>query len=303
MKMKLLLTGAYNYTQEQFNRLADIGYEIVFVQDERIPLEIEASDINAIVCNSLFMYNDIAKFESLRIIQLTSAGTERVPIEYIRKNEILLFNAKGVYSIPMAEWTILKILEIYKQSRYFYNNQANHKWNKNRELLELTGKTTAIIGFGSVGTEIAKRLKAFDSKVIGVGRREIDSKFIDMYINVRNIDSALENADIVVITLPLTSSTRRLFNKQKLMKMKDDAVLINISRGEIIDENALIELINDGKFLGVALDVFENEPLDDSSLWDYENVIVTPHNSFVSDKVNERLFELIVSNLSVGDKI
>jgi phosphoglycerate dehydrogenase-like enzyme len=87
------------------------------------------------------------------------------------------------------------------------------------------------------------------------------------------------------------------------MKMKDDAVLINISRGEIIDENALIELINDGKFLGVALDVFENEPLDDSSLWDYENVIVTPHNSFVSDKVNERLFELIVSNLSVGDKI
>ena len=301
--MKLLLTGAYNYTQEQFNRLADIGYEIVFAQDERIPLEIEVSDINAIVCNSLFMYNDIAKFESLRIIQLTSAGTERVPIEYIRKNEILLFNAKGVYSIPMAEWTILKILEIYKQSRYFYNNQANHKWNKNRELLELTGKTTAIIGFGSVGTEIAKRLKAFDSKVIGVGRREIDSKFIDMYINVRDIDSALENADIVVITLPLTSSTRHLFNKQKLMKMKDDAVLINISRGEIIDENALIELINDGKFLGVALDVFENEPLDDSPLWDYENVIVTPHNSFVSDKVNERLFELIVSNLSVGDKI
>ena len=301
--MKLLLTGAYNYTQEQFNRLADIGYEIVFAQDERIPLEIEVSDINAIVCNSLFMYNDIAKFESLRIIQLTSAGTERVPIEYIRKNEILLFNAKGVYSIPMAEWIILKILEIYKQSRYFYNNQANHKWNKNRELLELTGKTTAIIGFGSVGTEIAKRLKAFDSKVIGVGRREIDSKFIDMYINVRDIDSALENADIVVITLPLTSSTRHLFNKQKLMKMKDDAVLINISRGEIIDENALIELINDGKFLGVALDVFENEPLDDSSLWDYENVIVTPHNSFVSDKVNERLFELIVSNLSVGDKI
>lgn len=301
--MKLLLTGAFNYTQNQLNRLADIGYEIVFVQDERILLDFDVSDIDAIVCNSLFMYNDIARFKSLKVIQLTSSGTERIPIEYIRKNEICLFNAKGVYSIPMAEWAILKILEIYKQSRYFYNNQTNHKWNKNRELLELTGKTTAIIGFGSVGSEIAKRLRAFDTKIIGVGRREIESNFIDMYINLRDIDSALENADIVVITLPLTNITRHLFDKQKLMKMKNDAVLINISRGEIIDENALIELINDDKFLGVALDVFENEPLDDSPLWDYENVIVTPHNSFVSDKVNERLFELIVSNLSKGDNL
>lgn len=300
---KLLLTGAFKYNQEQLSNLENLGYEIVFVQDERKTLNIDVSDIDAIVCNSLFMYNDIARFKSLKVIQLTSSGTERIPIEYIRKNEICLFNAKGVYSIPMAEWAILKILEIYKQSRYFYNNQTNHKWNKNRELLELTGKTTAIIGFGSVGSEIAKRLRAFDTKIIGVGRREIESNFIDMYINLRDIDSALENADIVVITLPLTNITRHLFDKQKLMKMKNDAVLINISRGEIIDENALIELINDDKFLGVALDVFENEPLDDSPLWDYENVIVTPHNSFVSDKVNERLFELIVSNLSKGDNL
>ena len=117
---KLLLTGAFKYSREQLSNLEYLGYEIVFVQDERKTLNIDVSDINAVVCNSLFLYNDIKEFKKLRIIQLTSAGLDRVPLDYINEKGVQLFNARGVYSIPMAEWAILKTLEIYKKSRVFY---------------------------------------------------------------------------------------------------------------------------------------------------------------------------------------
>ena len=296
--MKLLLTGAFKYSQEQLNMMHSLGYEVTFVQDERVPLDIDVSEFEAVVCNSIFLYNDITKFKNLKFIQLTSAGLDRVPLDYIKERGIKLFNAKGVYSIPMAEWVVLKILEIYKKSRKFYDNQAEHKWDKQRDLLELTDKTASIIGFGSVGYEVAKRLKAFDVKVIGVGRRKIESDLLDEYYLIEDIDQVLNKSDIVILTLPLTEETRHLIDRDKIKNMKDNSVLVNVSRGGVIDEAALIEAIQCGKFLGVALDVFEEEPISkDDLLWDLENVIITPHNSFISDKVSDRLFECIEANL------
>ena len=297
---KLLLTGAFKFSREQLSNLEPLGYEIVFVQDERKALNIDVSDIDAVVCNSLFIYNDIKEFKNLRIIQLTSAGLDRVPLDYINEKGIQLFNARGVYSIPMAEWVTLKILEIYKKSRVFYKNQVQHKWEKQRNLLELTDKTAAIIGYGNVGKEIAKRLKAFGVTVISVDKQVKEDEYIDEAILIDDIDAALEKSDIIVLTMPLTDETKHLINEEKIKVIKDDAVLINVSRGEIIDETALIESLNKDKFLGVALDVFEEEPLSESPLWDFEQVIITPHNSFVSDKVKERLFELMIENLSRG---
>lgn len=297
---KLLLTGAFKYSREQLSNLEHLGYEIVFVQDERKALNIDVSDIDAVVCNSLFLYNDIKEFKNLRTIQLTSAGLDRVPLDYINEKGIQLFNARGVYSIPMAEWAILKILEIYKKSRVFYKNQELHKWEKQRDILELTDKTAAIIGYGSVGTEIAKRVKAFGVNVISVDSQIKEDEYVNESILIDNLDAALVKSDIIVLTLPLTDETKHLINEKKINIMKDDAVLINVSRGGIIDETALIESLNKDKFLGVALDVFEEEPLSESLLWDFENAIITPHNSFVSDKVNERLFKLMIENLSRG---
>lgn len=297
--MELLLTGAFKYSEEQLNRLRTLGYEIAFVQDERIPLEIDVSDIEAVVCNSLFLYNDIAKFKNLKLIQLISAGLDRVPLDYIKEKGIKLFNAKGVYSVPMAEWVVLKILEIHKKSKQFYKNQEKHKWEKQRDLLELKDKIAVIIGFGDVGTEVAKRLKAFGVHVIGIGRRKKEFQLLDEYYLIDYIDEVLRKSDIVILTLPLTEDTRHLIKEEKIRQMKDDCVLVNVSRGGVIDEKSLVKALQSGKFLGVALDVFEEEPLsENSSLWDFENVIITPHNSFVSDKVNDRLFELILKNLS-----
>lgn len=294
---KLLLTGAFKYSQEQIYKLGSLGYEIICVQDETKPLDIDVSGIDVVVCNSLFLHNDIKEFKNLKIIQLTSAGLDRVPLDYINENGIQLFNARGVYSIPMAEWTTLKILEIYKKSRVFYRNQEQNKWEKQRDLLELTDKTAAIIGYGSVGTEIAKRLKVFGVNVISVDIIERKDEWVDEALLIDNLDEALCKSDIVVLTLPLTEETRHLINKDKISMMQEDALLINVSRGGIIDEAALVDALKANKFLGAALDVFENEPLEESLLWDFDNVIITPHNSFVSDKVNERLYELIIENL------
>lgn len=295
--MKLLLTGAFQYEGFQIEEIRQLGYQIQFVQDESLALNFDVSDIDAVVCNNLFRINEIQRFCNLKFIQLISAGYDRVPLNYINQTGIKLFNAQGVYSIPMAEWAVLKILELYKKSRTFYNNQDQHVWAKQRDLLELTGKTAAIIGFGNVGSEIAKRLKAFAVNIIAVSRRVTISEYVDEYISLSELDSAMEKSDIIILALPLTKETKHIINKDRLDRIKNQPILINIARGGLIDETALIDALRNGKFLGAALDVFEDEPLRDSTLWDIGNVIVTPHNSFVSDKVKERLFELIKRNL------
>jgi len=300
--MNLLLTGAFKYSEEQLYIIRLLGFDIAFVQDERATLNIDVSDTAVVVCNGLFLYNDITEFKNLKFIQLTSAGLDRVPVKYIEEHGINLFNAAGVYSVPMAEWVILKILEIYKQSRQFYEAQAVNKWQKRNGLLELAGKTAAIIGFGSVGMEIAKRLNAFGVHITGVDTRGIEAEeacLAEGFCKPFELDSVLGKSDIVILTLPLNEYTRHLMNSGRFAAMKQESVLINVSRGGVIDEAALIENLKAGKFLGAALDVFEEEPLQaDNALWDFGNLIITPHNSYVSEKTNERLFSLIVSNLS-----
>jgi len=295
---KLLLTGAINYTESQLNQLLNLGYDIKFIQEERQNLNFDVSNINAIVCNNLFLYNNIERFTNLEFIQLTSSGLDRVPLNYIKRNNIHIFNAKKVYSVPMAEWVVLKILEIYKKSFFFYKNQINHEWKKNRELHELTGKNVCIVGFGNVGIEIAKRLKPFDVSISSINRKKTTSLYTDESLLITDLNYALGKADIIILTLPLTTKTEYIINEEKINYMKKGSVLINVARGKLIDECALINALNNDKFLGVALDVFEEEPLGKSSLWNIDNTIVTPHNSFVSNKVNERLFQLITENLT-----
>lgn len=296
--MKLLLTGAFKYEESHLDRIRMMGYDLFFVQDERVPLDIDVSSIEVVVCNSLFLYHDIRHFEKLRCIQLTSAGIDRVPLDYIEDRGIVLFNAKDVYSIPMAEWVVLKVLEIYKKSREFHHAQINHQWEKQRELLELTDKIAAIIGFGSVGEEVAKRLKGFGVNTIGVGRRRIESPYLEEYFTIDQIEHVLEKSHIVVLTLPHTNETHHFLNSNRIDKMMDRSILINISRGGVLDESALLKAVKRDKFLGVALDVFEEEPLPTASpLWEQKKVFISPHNSFISDKVKERLFGLIMKNL------
>jgi len=295
--MKAIITGALQASEEDLDRLCRLGLEITYHKDERQPVD-HPEQYEAAICNGLFLYTPIEEFTNLKYIQLTSAGIDRVPLDYIREHGIIIHNARGVYSAPMAEFAVCGVLQLYKQSRFFAENQCAHKWEKHRGLLELCGKTVCIVGCGSVGTECAKRFSAFGCHVTGV---DIVSHKDAAYAEIRPMDMldvCLSEADIVVLTLPLTDDTRHRIDRRALSGMKQGAILVNIARGAIVDTDALIAAL--GTHLGGAvLDVFEEEPLDATSpLWDMENVLLTPHNSFVGDGNRERLVEVVLLNIN-----
>ena len=296
--MKILVTGALNFAKEQLKAIENLGNQIIFMQNESDSLPCNAEELDGVICNGLFLYHDIKKFTNLKFIQLTSAGFDRVPMEDINRRGIKIFNARGVYSIPMAEFALTGVLSLYKGLKFFGENQLQKSWVKNRNLKELYGQTVCVVGAGSVGTECAKRFKAMGCKVIGVDLYPRESEAFEIVYSLDKLDDVLAEADVVVLTLPLTEQTRGLFDKRKFELMKDGSVLVNISRGAVVDEASLIHALSNGKLYGACLDVFENEPLSsDSPLWNYKNVIVTPHNSFVGNKNSERLFKLILENL------
>ena len=300
--MNLLITGAWQSAYENIVALEQLGHRVAFIQQEKEGLPCEAEWIEGVICNGLFLHHDIKEFKNLRYIQLTSAGFDRVPMNYVKEHDIEIHNARGVYSIPMAEFAIAGVLQIYKQNRYFYENQKGHKWEKHRGLLELLEKKVCIVGCGSVGTECAKRFKAFGCSVIGVDIKPYQNELYDSMLPLDSLDDALTKADVTILTLPLTEETCRFINADRFKAMKNGAVLVNISRGAIIDTDALIAALNT-HLGGAVLDVFDEEPLHESSpLWDMRNVIITPHNSFVSEGNYARMLDVIMNNLERAEK-
>jgi len=257
--MNLLLTGAYLYTQEQFNKLRKIGYHIDFIQYEDSQV-LKPDKYDVVVCNDLFRNNDINRFSRLKFIQATSSGMERIPLSCAAERNIKVFNAGDTYSVPIAEFAIMRLLEIYKNSMFFYNNQKRGIWKKSRDLYEVSSKKIGILGFGKIGREIAKRLKAFGADIIAINRSRIQSGDVK-YVPLEKIDTILPELDVVIVCIAATDQTNKIIDRKRLDSMKHSAVLINISRGEIVEEDAVIDALNHGKFLGCALDVFKREPL------------------------------------------
>lgn len=294
--MNLLVTGAWSDGKNCITELEAMGHTVVFMQYEKDELPCSYEWVEGVVCNGLFLSHPIEKFTNLRYIQLTSAGFDRVDMDYVKAHGIEIHNARGVYSIPMAEFALSGVLQLYKQAAFFRENQKRHLWEKHRGLLELAGKKVLVVGCGSVGNECAKRFAAFGCEVTGVDLYPREDGFYSKVLPLDKLDDTLITADIVVLTLPLSEQTRHLMNDNKLSLLKDGAVLVNIARGAIVDTEALINHID--RLGGAVLDVFEEEPLiDNSPLWDKPNVILTPHNSFVGEGNGERLRDDILVNL------
>lgn len=294
--MNLLVTGAFDWKEKELNILREFGHNVVFMQQEKAPLPCDAAWVEGIIGNGIFLSHPIEQFTSLKYIQLTSAGFDRVPMDYVEQYGIEIHNARGVYSIPMAEFAFCGVLQLYNQSRYFHENQKTHKWEKHRNLLELYGKNVCIVGCGSVGTECAKRFKAFGCKLTGVDLVPRKDEYYEKIVSLSELDTELTKADVIILTLPLTDKTKHLMNEVRFSVLKDSAVIVNIARGAVVDTAAMIEVLP--KIGGAVLDVFEEEPLRESSpLWDMDNVIITPHNSFVSDGNHARMLDVIMNNL------
>lgn len=296
--MNLLITGAFKPTIEQRNAIETLGYNITDMPQEKDTLPVDPATIEATICNGLFLHHDIGQFANLKFIQLTSAGLDRVPVDMIESRGIKLCNARGVYSIPMAEWTVMRILEHYKSPDIFNINQKDHRWEKRRDLRELAGANVAIVGAGNVGGEIAARLRVFGTHITGYDVHLFESVSFDKIRLISDFKTHIANYDIVILTAPLTADTHHIIDRDILNKMKTGAMLVNVARGGLVDESALTDVMTRRGDLYAALDVFENEPLDsDSQLWNYDNIRISPHNSFVGDGNQRRLFEVILKNL------
>ena len=296
--MKLLIAGSAFRSEENIQYFSELGIETICVEREDGALSDEAYEADAVICNWLFVHHQIEKFRNLKYIQLLSAGLDRVPVEYIKEHGIILNNARGVYSIPMAEFAVSGVLQLIKHAPIFFEQKKSRKWDKQRDLTELSGKKVLIIGAGSVGTETAKRFSAFTDEVYGVDVFVPEHfEWFRKILDISRLDEALADSDVVVLTLPLTDGTRHLFDNSRFAAMKHGAIFVNIARGGVVDENALSEALN-GQLYGAVLDVFEQEPLSsDSPLWKLDNTILSPHNSFVSDQNNKRLWALLCRNI------
>ncbi len=294
--MKVLFT--YHYGVEKMKAINDLGYEVIHINENEISNCQRVEDIEVLVCYNPFKNLDVSRLDNLKWIQLSSIGIDQAPLDYIKNNGIMLTNNKGGYSIPMGEWIVLKILEIYKNSKYFYRKQMEKQWKLSTDVYEIYGKNIGFLGTGTIAQEAAKRLQGFGMKVYGLNTKGRDTVYFDKCYGLSEIDELLEKSDIVVCTIPYTKDTHNLLDYERLGKMKDGSVLINVSRGNIINEKDLVRKINEDKFMGVALDVFDHEPLPkDSCLWEGENVYITPHNSWVSQMRNERRFTNIYENM------
>lgn len=297
MKKKVLFT--YNYGREKMSQVEKLGYDITYLDEKSIIYDEGLKDIEILICYNPFATLDITNMKKLKWIQLSSIGIDQLPVKESNDMDIIVTNNKGGYSIPMGEWIIMNILQLSRDSWYFTKIKENKIWKMNTGIKEIFGKTIGFIGTGTIAVETAKRLQGFGTKILGLNTNGKDTPCFHKCYKSTEIDEMTSICDFVIVTIPYTNKTHHLLNRDRLNKLKDGVYIINVARGSIIDEEALIENLKNGRIKGAALDVFEKEPLPlDNPLWNMENVIVTPHNSWISEMRNERRFNLIYENMS-----
>jgi phosphoglycerate dehydrogenase-like enzyme len=265
-------------------------HEFVFVVEDSYDCQI------MITVPSYVTFDVLEQYENLKWIELITAGYDGIDLEYLKRRGILLTYAKDVFSISIAEDVFSKILYFNRQLKAHTKNQENHLWKFQRSDHELYEATIGIIGAGSIGKHVAERMKAFKTKVIGYKRQFEHIEFFDkIYTTHEGLYELLKESDYVIIALPLTKDTKYLIDAQALSVMKKDALIINVARGEIIDQIALKKALLNHQIRGAALDVTIPEPLPkEDTLWDLDNCLITPHNASSSPQVNQRIaFEII----------
>jgi len=241
----------------------------------------------------------------LKWIHSTAAGVAQLMYPELRESGILVTNPSGVFSVPMAEHTMGLILALARNFPDSVRQQgcANWSqqvlWDKPQRLAEVNGQVLLIVGYGSIGRELAKRAKAFEMRVWGVTRSgKGDGNSAERIFPATSLREALLEADYVVISAPETAETKHLIGAAELAKMKRGARLINVGRGSLLDEKALICALETGALGGAAIDVAETEPLPaDSPLWKAPNLFITPHTSALSDRLWIRQTALLVDLL------
>ncbi len=237
---------------------------------------------------------------NLRWIQSISAGAEGLMKLSCAKPPMMISKMSGVHGKPMSESCLAYILCFLHRLPLLREHQRDHRWEKPADPGpdECFEKTVSIIGVGDIGSEIAKKCSFMGMKVIGCRRTPRPMEFVDEMYGTGELDKVLGMSDFVVCLVPESPSAKHMFGEHEFSAMKKSAVFINIGRGSVVDTEALIKALEEGRIYGAALDAFEKEPLsEDSPLWDMTNVIITPHCCADSPYYFDRAVPVICENL------
>jgi phosphoglycerate dehydrogenase-like enzyme len=239
---------------------------------------------------------------SLRWVQGTAAGTgEQLKAAGLAREElerVAVTSASGVHVGPLAEFCLLGLLALTKGLPHLRSAQRAHHWD-HYPVAELRGATLLVLGLGSIGTEVARLAKAFGMHTLAINRSGTsDSPHVDETHPPQDLHDLLPRTDALVVTLPLTDETAGMLDAKAFELLQPHAILVNVGRGGVVDEPALIRALREQQLAGAVLDVFATEPLPvESPLWDFPNVMISPHTAALSIHENERLVELFAANL------
>lgn len=293
--MKALISETKTLPLDYETRLQHMGLDFDVI--EETDKVIDPSQYDVVFGANHVKRLGLDKFTNLKWIQSSYAGFNNLPIEAWKARGILITNAKDVFSEPIAEYVILYILMYYKRALEVYQNQVKHHWDR-LENRELENQNICIVGIGSIGQAIHRRLQGFNVHLIGVNSQGRSVEGFDQIYPVSELKTALAMSDVVIITLPLNEQTENLFSDDVLRAMKPEALLINVGRGKIIDEEALVDALISNRLGACVLDVMAVEPLSiDSPLWDAKHLLITPHNSGTGALTLERLYTIFEQNL------
>jgi phosphoglycerate dehydrogenase-like enzyme len=246
----------------------------------------------------------VTNLPRLRWVHATSAGAgEQVrkaalPAEALER--VTITTSSGVHAVPLAEFSVLGLLAIAKELPRFVEDQRAMAWPEvRRPLRELSGQTLFLLGLGEIGREVARLAKALGMRTVGFRRTEgPPPDWVDEVHGPERLPELAGQADAMVVSLPLTEQTAGLVDRATIERLPASCIFVNVGRGGVVDEPALIDALRDRRIAGAVLDVFATEPLpEDSPLWAMDNVLVTPHAAALSARENERITELFVDNL------
>lgn len=264
----------------------------------RTPPESAALIETAEIALTAFLPSDLLDAaENLSWVQALSAGVDSYDLETIRERNIVLTNAAGIHAEPITEQVLGYMLMFERRIHRGVRQQYRNVWER-YEGGELPGKTLGIIGIGKIGSRVAQYGETFGMEVIGTKRHpDTAPDVVDEAFAPDELFEMVKRSDYVVVACPLTEETRGLLGREELAAMKSSAVLVNIARGEIVDEDALTRVLQQRVIRGAALDVYSDESFpEDSPLWDLSNVVMTPHMAGSTPLKAERIAEIFAAN-------
>ena len=297
--MKIVIIGNFpDAAKEQIKNRFPEDWEVKFLLSHESAVE-ELKDTDVLIPEHIKVNADLLeKAPRLKLIQ-TGAGFDNVNLEDCTKYGIQVCNASGVNANAVAEHVMAFILCWYKNINYLDSYLKSHldERDLNYNGAELSEKTIGIIGLGNVGKKVAEYCNAFHMKVLGYNHKPFDIASVQQ----KDLDGLYRESDIVSIHIPLNESTRHMIDSHVFKKMKSDAVLINTSRGAVINQEQLTLALMQGSIGGACLDVYEDEPLDmDNPLRNVKNVILTPHTAGLPDgvKYHKKRYDFFISNIN-----